>query len=71
MARRPREISVYDRISDVQDKIAQEEAILSDLRSQLGELEKEKELLEMNQIWTLIKERGLSLEEVQNLISNK
>lgn len=71
MARRPKEISVYDKIREVESKIASEEEFLKDLYNQLEELKKEKETYEMNQVWSLMKENNLTLEDVQAMITNK
>lgn len=71
MARKPKEISVYDRIIEIQEKISKEEEMLKGLYAQLEELKAEKETLEMNQVWVLMKENGLTIEDVQAMIEKK
>lgn len=71
MARKPKEISVYDKIIEIQEKISKEEEILKGLYTQLEELKAEKETLEMNQVWVLMKENGLTIEDVQAMIEKK
>lgn len=71
MARKPKEISVYDRIIEIQEKISKEEEMLKGLYTQLEELKAEKETLEMNQVWVLMKENGLTIEDVQAMIEKK
>lgn len=69
MARKPKSISIYEQIENVQLEIKSTEETLSLLKSQLENLLEEKDELEMRQIWSEIKESGLSIEDVQKLLN--
>lgn len=69
MARKPKSISVYEQIENVQNEIISTEQHLAQLKSQLKDLLNEKDELEMRQTWSAIKENGLSMEDVQKLLN--
>lgn len=62
--------NVYERIEKVKSEIALTKEHLVQLESQLEELKKEKDNLEMEQTWELIKDKGLTIEEVKDLLNN-
>lgn len=68
MARKPKNISIYEQIENVKSEITSTEQHLAQLKSQLEELLIEKDDLEMRQTWTAIKESGLSMEDVQKIL---
>lgn len=68
MARKPMK-SVYERINIVQNKIAQLENELKELKSQLITLNKERDSLEMNQLFQYARENDLTIDEVINAIN--
>lgn len=70
MARKPKLISVYERIEETKSEITSTEQHLSQLKSQLETLLVEKEELEMRQAWEIIKKNGMTLEEIQKNIVN-
>ena len=63
--------SVYERIEETLADIAYTEQQLGELRTQLQNLYDEKDELEMRQIWASIKNNGLTIEDVQSLISQQ
>lgn len=67
MARKPKN-SVYDRIEETKLEIAKTEQYLAQLKLQLEDLLHEKDDLEMRQSWAMIKESGMTFEEVQKLL---
>jgi hypothetical protein len=69
MARKPKN-SVYDRIEETKLEIAKTEQYLAQLKLQLEDLLHEKDDLEMRQSWVMIKESGMTFEEVQKLLMN-
>lgn len=62
--------NVYERIEKIKSEIALTKEHLVQLESQLEELKKEKDNLEMEQTWELIKDKGLTIEEVKDLLNN-
>lgn len=68
MARKPKSISIYEQIENVQNEIISTEQHLAQLKSQLEELLVQRDDLEMRQTWSAIKESGLSMEDVQKLL---
>lgn len=71
MARKPKLISVYERIEETKSEITSTEQHLSQLKSQLETLLVEKEELEMRQAWEIIKKNGMTLEEIQKILLTK
>lgn len=67
MARKPKS-SVYERIEKVKSEILETKEHLTQLEEQLEELKKERDVLEMEQIWTLIQDKGLTIDEVRDLL---
>ena len=68
MARKPKVKSIYEQINEIESAITSTEQHLAQLKSQLDNLLLEKDELEMRQTWKAIKERGLSIEDVQKLL---
>lgn len=71
MARKPKLISVYERIEETKSEITSTEQHLSQLKSQLETFLVEKEELEMRQAWEIIKKNGMTLEEIQKILLTK
>jgi Cu/Ag efflux pump CusA len=69
MARKSK--SVYERIEETKSTIATLEQELEEAKSHLIELEAERDDLEMRQAWSAIKEKGLSIEDVQKLLAKQ
>lgn len=61
--------SVYERIEETLLKIEETEKELSDLRELLDDLYAEKDDLEMRQTWSKINSIGLSMEDINKLLS--
>lgn len=61
--------SVYERIEETLVKIEETEKVLSDLRELLDELYAEKDDLEMRQTWSKINSIGLSMDDINKLLS--
>lgn len=70
MARKPISKSVYDRIKIIETEIKNTETHLNELNSQLSALFLEKDELEMRQAWKMIKEKGLSVDELEYHLQN-
>lgn len=68
MARKPKAISVYERIEKVQSDILFTEQHLAELKLELEELFAEKDDLEMRDTWSKIKSSGLTLEDIQKIL---
>ena len=62
--------SVYERINDITSEINSTEQHLINLKTQLDSLLKERDNLEMHQAWQSLKDRGLGIEDLQNLLQN-
>lgn len=60
---RPSKKSVYERITEQQNKILEAEELLSNLNEELQELFKEKDKLEMELLLAKVRERGLDIEQ--------
>ena len=69
MARKPK--SVYERIEETENRIAALEEELAQSKSHLIDLLQEKDELEMKETWSLIKEKGLTPEDIQKLLSKQ
>ena len=69
MARKPK--SVYERIEETESRIAVLEEELAQSKSHLIDLLQEKDELEMKETWSLIKEKGLTPEDIQKLLSKQ
>lgn len=69
MARKSK--SVYERIAETESKIVSLEEELAQSKSHLVELLQEKDELEMKETWSLIKEKGLTAEDVQKLLAKQ
>ena len=61
--------SVYERIEETLLKIEETEKALSDLRELLDDLYAEKDDLEMRQTWSKINSIGLSMDDINKLLS--
>lgn len=68
MARKPKSISIYEQIEKIESEITSAEQHLAQLKSQLDDLLLKKDELEMKQIWTVVKESGLSIEDVRKIL---
>ena len=62
--------SVYERIEETKSQITSTEQTLVQLKSQLEELLREKDQLEMEQTWQLIKDKGLTMDDIRNVLSD-
>lgn len=71
MARKPKSISVYERIENVKTEIAATEQHLDQLRYQLEELYAEKDDLEMRETWSKIKNSGLTLDDIKQMLESR
>ena len=69
MARKSK--SVYERIEETLSEIQSTEQRLVELNTQLQGLYDEKDDLEMRQIWTAIKSKGLTIEDMQKLLEKQ
>lgn len=66
----PRKVkSVYERISTTQKKIDKLEQELKEQKTKLVALNKEKDELEMNQLFDMAKENNMSIDDVVNAIN--
>lgn len=68
MARKPKTLTVYERIEKAESEITSVERNLAYLKSQLEILYAEKDEIEMKEMWRIIKEKGMSMTDVQELI---
>jgi len=69
MARKSK--SVYERIAETENNIARLEQELADAKTHLVELNNEREELEMREVWTAFKSKGLNFEEIQKIIAKQ
>lgn len=60
--------TVYQRIEETELNIQQTEEKLAQLKSTLIELNKERENLEMHQLFNLIKSNGISFEQAKSIL---
>ena len=70
MARKAKSVSVYERIEKVQSEIALTEQHLVELKAELEELFAEKDDLEMRETWAAIKNKGLTMDDLQKILEN-
>lgn len=63
--------TVYQRIEETELNIQQTEEKLAQLKSTLIELNKERENLEMHQLFNLIKSNGISFEQAKSILTKE
>ena len=63
--------SVYERIEETKLEITSTEQTLAQLKSQLVELETERDDLEMRQTWQAIKENGLGIDDIKKFLDKQ
>ncbi|MGN1124680.1 MAG: hypothetical protein ACI4SM_00700 [Candidatus Gastranaerophilaceae bacterium] len=68
MARKPKNKSVYERIEETKSEISLTEQHLTELKSQLENLFAEKDDLEMRQTWQLLKDKGMTINDIQKML---
>ena len=66
--RSTRRKSIYQRIEETELNIKAAEDRLTELKAHLVELNKERENLEMHQLFELIKSNGISFEQAKNIL---
>lgn len=59
------------KIADVNKKIESHEVIIHNLKEQKSKLENEMKKLRLEELSSIIEEKGLSIEEVKELIDNQ
>ena len=59
------------KISDLDEKIESHETLIHNLKEQKSLLEKEMKKLRLEELSSIIEEKGLSIEEVKKLIDNQ
>lgn len=65
---RPSKKSVYERIEDKKNNIKETEELLVQLNNELQELYKERDNLQMTQLFEAMKTKGLDIEEALKLL---
>ena len=68
MSRKPKILSVYERIKQTESEITSAERNLTYLKAQLDKLYEERDEKEMRETWKIIKEKGMSIEDVHKLL---
>ena len=68
---RPKTKTVYEKIDNVKAEIESTEKHLEELKTQLDSLQKEKDDLEMRQAWKLMQDKGISVEELEQILLKK
>ena len=63
--------SIEKKISDLDEKIDSHETIIYNLKEQKSKLEEEMKKIKLEELSSIIEEKGLSIEEVKNLIDNQ
>lgn len=74
MARGKRLTGIYlleKKISDLNEKIDSHETIIYNLKEQKSKLEEEMKKIKLEELSSIIEEKGLSIEEVKKLIDNQ
>lgn len=59
------------KISDLNEKIDSHETIIYNLKEQKSKLEEEMKKIKLEELSSIIEEKGLSIEEVKKLIDNQ
>ena len=67
MARKPR-LSVYERIVEKENEIKLAEETLAKLNEELQDLFKERDKLEMEKLFAMMKENGLTIDKALDLL---
>lgn len=71
MARKPKTISVYERINQKKSEIQQAEDVLAKLNNELKELYKEQDNEEMLRMLEAIRNNGIDIETALTKLTNK
>lgn len=71
MARKPRTVSVYNRIEEKRLEINNAELVLAKLNEELQTLYDERDQIEMETLFKRMRENGLTLDKAIELLQNK
>lgn len=71
MARKPRTVSVYNRIEEKKLEINNAELVLAKLNKELQTLYDERDQIEMETLFKRMRENGLTLDKAIELLQNK
>ena len=71
MSRKPKTISIYEKLSQNEQDIIETEKVLKRLKLERKELLAEKDDYEMRKIWSKIKEQNLDYNDVEKMIVQK
>lgn len=63
--------SIEKKISDLNEKIDSHETIIYNLKEQKSKLEEEMKKIKLEELSSIIEEKGLSIEEVKKLIDGQ
>ena len=63
--------SIEKKISDLDEKIDSHETIIYNLKEQKSKLEEEMKKIKLEELSSIIEEKGLSIEEVKKLIDGQ
>lgn len=69
MARGKRNLSTAEQLETLREEIATREAQLKDMKKQEKELIDKKQKEELERLYKVIKESGMTIEEIEELIS--
>ncbi len=69
MARGKRNLSTAEQLETLREEIATREAQLKDMKKQEKELIDKKQKEELERLYKIIKESGMTIEEIEELIS--
>lgn len=67
--RRKRNMTTQERIDSTKELIAEKQNELAELKKQLSELEAQKEQEDLKELYKIISDNGMSIEEVKELLA--
>lgn len=71
MTRRKKNLSIAEQLEALREEIATREAQLKNMKKQEKELIDKKQKEELERLYKVIKENGMTVEEIEELISAK
>lgn len=71
MARRKTKLSIDEKIIDIRSQIEEKQNEIKSLKEQLKLLESEKEKVDLEALYAVLKESGKTVDDVRNLLTQQ
>lgn len=71
MARRKTKLSIDEKIIDIKSQIEEKQNEIKSLKEQLKALESEKEKVDLEALYAVLKESGKTVDDVRNMLTQQ